>query len=62
MKIFRSSNGDVINIGEWDYKRDENGNITNPLPTGAYEEDAEVVTGWADGLYVSDDSRRLGAG
>jgi len=61
MKIFRSSNGDVINIGEWDYKRDENGNITNPLPMGAYEEDVEVVTGWDNGLYISDDPRRLGA-
>jgi len=65
MKIFRDSNGAVINIGEWDYQEgvhvESNGEETpvvkNPLPQGVVEYDEEVVTGWDGGLYVVGDSR-----
>ena len=47
-KIIKDQDGNVINIGEWDYKiiTDESGQekITNPLPDGAYEEQAEIET------------------
>lgn len=55
MKIYRDVNGNLINIGEWDYcvRVSESGEkITNPLPDGAYEELANVVVD-------SDGSRRL---
>lgn len=44
MKITRL-NGQVINIGEWDYVVTETGEITNPLPVGAVvtEEDYTPV-------------------
>lgn len=32
---------------------------TNPLPDGAYEDEAEIVTGWDGGLYETNDPRRL---
>lgn len=52
MKIYKDANGNLINIGEWD---DLGG--TNPLPSGAYEEDAEIVTGPDGGLYLASDPR-----
>jgi hypothetical protein len=55
MKVIKDKDGVVINIGDWD---DAAG--TNPLPDGAYEDEAEVVTGYDGGLYLADDPRRLG--
>jgi len=52
MKIIKDKDGKVINIGEWDTKF--------PLPEGATEDEAEVVTGYDGGLYLADDPRRLG--
>lgn len=64
MKIIRNAQHQVINIGAWDrvIERGANGAAieTNPLPAGAYEDEAEVVTGWDQGLYLADDPRRLG--
>jgi hypothetical protein len=64
MKVIKNSDGRVINIGPWDYcvSRDDNGDeiITNPMPPGAYEAEADVVQGWDSGLYLADDPRRLG--
>jgi len=54
MKIIKDKNGNLINIGDWD-----NHNGANPLPEGATEHDAEVVTGYDGGLYLADDPRRL---
>jgi len=55
MKIIKDKDGNLINIGDWD---DNTGK--NPLPQGATEHDLEVVTGYDGGLYLADDSRRLG--
>jgi len=33
----------LINIGEWDYNLDDEGNIRNPLPEGVVEKDEEVI-------------------
>ena len=55
MKIYRDIDGKCINIGDWDDKEGR-----NPLPEGAAEFDAEVVTGYDGGLYLADDPRRLG--
>lgn len=63
MKIYRDADGKCINIGDWDYKIDESlpedKRIKNPLPEGATEHDAEVVTGFDGGLYLADDPKRL---
>jgi hypothetical protein len=57
-KIYRDASGKCINIGEWDLKIDftlpDGERITNPIPEGAYEDQAEVVTGWDGGLYLAD--------
>lgn len=46
-KVF-TLNGQIINIGDWDYQAslDESGKelIGNPLPQGAIEEDIEYTT------------------
>ena len=55
MKIIKDKDGKCINIGNWDDKEGQ-----NPLPEGATEHDAEVVTGYDGGLYLTDDSKRLG--
>jgi sulfur relay (sulfurtransferase) DsrC/TusE family protein len=64
MKIIKDKDGNLINIGDWDYKIDESlledERIKNPLPEGATEHDAEVVTGFDGGLYLADDPKRLG--
>jgi len=60
MKIIKDKDGNLINIGDWDFKVDENQRVKNPLPEGATEHDAEVVTGYDGGLYLADDPRRLG--
>ena len=54
MKIIKDKDGNLINIGDWN---DNQGK--NPLPEGATEHDAEVVTGYDGGLYLADDPRRL---
>ncbi len=59
MKIYRDANNLVINIGDWDYQIDGNGNAQNPLPINAIEDDAEIVTGWDGGLYLANDPRAL---
>jgi len=56
MKIIRNENNLVINIGDWDDKEG-----TNPLPEGAFEDDAEVVIGYDGGKYMFDDPKRLGS-
>ncbi|HIB0235175.1 TPA: hypothetical protein ACWSRY_004858 [Escherichia coli] len=52
MKVIRDKDGNVINIGEWDYMEEsiedpETGDVTtvryNPLPAGATSADEEVV-------------------
>ena len=55
MKIIKDEHGNLINIGNWN---DQDGR--NPLPEGATEHEAEVVTGYDGGLYLADDPRRLG--
>ena len=60
MKIIKDKDGNLINIGNWDFKVDENQRVKNLLPEGATEHDAEVVTGYDGGLYLADDPKRLG--
>lgn len=64
MKIFRNQNGEVINIGEWDYRsvteniEKDDGTVEsvttvyNPLPIGAYEDEGEIGTLSDGSLYV----------
>jgi hypothetical protein len=59
MKIYRDAQGKCINIGEWDYRIDDNGNSTNPLLDGAVESDEQVIVGWDGGAYVYDDPRAV---
>lgn len=56
-KIIRDAGGAVINIGDWDFMielaYDEESEqdveiVHNPLPPGAYEDEADIVT-LADG-------------
>lgn len=56
MKIIRDKDGNLINIGDWDYMVDD-GVERNPLPDGAYEEDAEVVTNPDGARYLVSDPR-----
>jgi len=55
MKIIKDKNGNVINIGEWNYKiietQDGKMIITNPLPEGACESEEEVSR-LDDGSFV----------
>lgn len=44
VKVLRSADGTVINIGPWEYLRDAGGAIVNLIPAGAYEDTAEVIT------------------
>lgn len=63
MKIYRNAKGKCINIGDWDYQVEiiDGTEISrNPLPIDATEHDAEVVTGYDGGLYLTDDPKRLG--
>lgn len=65
MKVIRDRDGNIINIGEWDYQvqeyMDDYGAtqkiISNPYPKGASEADERVITGWDGGLYVEGDPR-----
>ncbi|NSX92643.1 hypothetical protein [Agrobacterium tumefaciens] len=70
-KVFRDAGGALINIGEWDYQFhdvhsgdfDDGGEpliisvAGNPLPAGAYEDQADIVVGWDGGLYEAGDVR-----
>lgn len=63
MKIYRNAEGKCINIGDWDYQVeiiDGVEIIRNPFPEKATEHDAEVVSGYDGGLYLTDDPKRLG--
>jgi hypothetical protein len=40
-KVIRSADGTVINIGPWQHYVD---GVPNPMPAGAYEDAAEVIT------------------
>jgi hypothetical protein len=40
-KVIRSADGTVINIGPWQHEVD---GVPNPMPAGAYEDTAEVIT------------------
>ena len=56
MTCIFNKNGQLINIGEWDYQNEQNGNgetITrNPLPEGAYTEEREVFERADGGLCL----------
>jgi len=58
-KIYRDIDGKCINIGEWDLKINltlpEDERVMNPIPEGAYEDDAEIIIGWDGGLYLAND-------
>lgn len=51
-------NGDVINIGPWDYRYtdlDDGETVAlNPLPEGAVMQELEIVEGADGGLYPAD--------
>lgn len=63
--VYRDSNGNVVNIGEWDYAKhmdyDDQGNATevtmNPMPSGLTKSDEVVIEGFDGGLYVEDEVR-----
>jgi hypothetical protein len=71
MKVIRSSTGAIINIGDWDYCEQEIPSLLldakgqpiqkkerlNPLPEGAYEDEADIVRGYDGGLYEASDPR-----
>ena len=71
VKVIRDKGGVLINIGAWDYMPELRGagivdahgeEITklvnsNPLPEGAYEDQAEIVIGADGGLYEKGDPR-----
>lgn len=56
--VIKDIDGNVINIGPWDYCVVD-GIATNPLPQGAYEAEAEVVIGADKGRYTADNYRAL---
>lgn len=68
MKVIRSADGDVINIGEWDFcmiqeigpDGEESMVPMNPMPAGATESDEDVIEGWDGGFYVLGDQRAEG--
>lgn len=43
-RVIKDSAGNVINIGPWQFIKDDNGVIVNPLPPGCYEDMAKIVT------------------
>ena len=62
MKIFRDSNGVIVNIGDWDYKLKEDyetGTMvkTNPLPDNYVEDDAEVAVDANGNFYVIENTQ-----
>jgi len=52
MIIYRDKDGNLINIGEWEAM-----DGANPLPDGAYSEEADVIVGDDGGRYLIDDPR-----
>jgi exosome complex RNA-binding protein Rrp4 len=55
IKTIKYKDGNLINIGDWENKRE-----INPLPENSAESNAEVVVGYNGGLYLADNPRRLG--
>ena len=61
-KIIVDKDGNVINIGDWDFQKttalDKDGNeievILNPLPEGAIESEGELVTEKDGSVFVKD--------
>ncbi len=68
MKVYRTEQGDVINIGEWELGEEviqkEDGTYEtvyrNPIPERSTFSDEEVIVGWDGGLYVHNDPRAKG--
>lgn len=56
MTVIKNEAGEIINIGEWDECAD-GGVILNPIPVGAYKDEAMVVQGLDGGLYEESDPR-----
>ena len=50
-KIAVVQDGKVINIGAWNYAKDDAGNTANPMPENATEGEYEIAM-TADGRYV----------
>jgi hypothetical protein len=59
MRIWRDAAGTVINIGEWDFQPDADGAPQNPLPDGAWPDEADVIEGADGGRYVAADHASL---
>jgi len=57
MKVIKSADGVLLNIGDWDFEIDKDGQPQNPMPLGAVETEEEVVVGYDGGLYLADDPR-----
>jgi hypothetical protein len=57
MKVIKSAQGVLLNIGEWDFEIDNEGRVWNPMPSDAIETEEEVVDGYDGGLYLADDVR-----
>lgn len=61
MVVYRDSEGNLINIGEWDYQisfeDDGTAIVHNPLPEGAYQDEADIIVGADGGLYEAGDPR-----
>ena len=65
-KVYRNEQGDLINIGAWDFMEEdvtdsETQKVTrvihNPLPDGAVESEEETEIGWDGGVYIKGDPR-----
>lgn len=52
-------NGKVINIGEWDFRYDENGNPKNPMPEEAEFGDFDIVQNAVGQYVLPSDYRKL---
>ena len=57
MKVIKSADGVLLNIGDWDFEIDEDGQPQNPMPFDAVETEEEVVVGYDGGLYLAEDVR-----
>jgi hypothetical protein len=57
MKVIKSADGVLLNIGDWDFEIDKDGQPQNSMPLGAVETEEEVVVGYDGGLYLADDPR-----
>lgn len=54
-------NGNVINIGEWDYQPDENGVAQNQMPVDAIDGDFDIVQNSNGKFVLQSDYRALRA-